>query len=148
MIVADASVWISILLEIDLFHSRSYSWFEEYSRLSAEIAAPTLLLPEVAAGVTRRTDDATIGYTAIQRLISLPNIQIVPVDQRLAMAAAELAANHHLRGADAVYAALAYLLDVPLVTWDQEQMTRVQSVVRTGAPGTTFGSNGQSTASK
>jgi predicted nucleic acid-binding protein len=145
MIVADASVWVSILLEADLFHSQSYSWFEEYSRFSGEVAAPTLLLPEVAAGITRRTDDATTGYAAMQRLVALPQIHIVPVDEYLALVAAELAANYHLRGADAVYAALAYSLNVPLVTWDQEQMMRVRNVVKTGAPGTAFGTNGQST---
>ncbi|MCC6190190.1 MAG: hypothetical protein IT318_14255 [Anaerolineales bacterium] len=42
------------------------------------------------------------------------------VDRRLGKAAAQLAGSAGLRGADAVYAALAQHLAVPLVTWDQE----------------------------
>lgn len=136
MIVVDASVWTSILLETDLFHPQSHAWFQLYSKSNQEIAAPTLLLAEVSAGLTRRTGDAVAGYESIRFLMALPALHIVSLDQRLARIAAEIAADYRLRGADAVYAALAYSLDVPLVTWDQEQMARVQNVVRSGAPGT------------
>jgi predicted nucleic acid-binding protein len=144
MIIVDASVWVSVLLEDDLHHGRSHTWLEEYSSFKGEIAVPTLLLPEVAAGLARRTRNTLAGHTAIHYLTTFPNLYIVQVDQRLATVAAELAADYRLRGADAVYAALAYSLDVPLLTWDREQMTRVQDVIKTGVPGTTFGSNGHS----
>jgi predicted nucleic acid-binding protein len=146
MMVVDASVWVSMLLETDLFHTLSHSWFEEYSRFNGEIAAPSLLLPEVAGGLTRRTNDALVGRQAIQYLAELSGLYIIPIDQRLAATAAELAADYRLRGADAVYVALAYSLDVPLLTWDQEQMMRVNQVVKAGPPGTVFGSNGQNVA--
>jgi predicted nucleic acid-binding protein len=141
MIVVDASVWVSILLDIDLFHRQSYLWFEEYDRFSGEMAAPSLLLPEVAAGLTRRTGDAVAGREATQYLTSLGNLYIIPIDHRLASVAAELAADYHLRGADAVYAALAYSLGVPLLSWDNQQMTRMQKVIKAGTPGILLDSN-------
>jgi predicted nucleic acid-binding protein len=41
-----------------------------------------------------------------------------------------------LLGADAVYAALAHRLGVPLVTWDQEQIARVQTLIKSAMPET------------
>jgi predicted nucleic acid-binding protein len=57
------------------------------------------------------------------------------VDESLAREAAELAARLRLRGADAVYVAVARKLDLPLVTWDAEQRERggAAIVVRTPA---------------
>ena len=39
-----------------------------------------------------------------------------------------------LRGADAVYVALALLMNSPLVTWDKEQLTRAAPIIETLAP--------------
>jgi predicted nucleic acid-binding protein len=47
-----------------------------------------------------------------------------------------MAADYGLRGADAVYAALAAQLAIPLVTWDAEQIARVQTAIQAGIPGT------------
>ena len=142
MIVVDASVWISVLLADDFFHVQSYSWFQTYSELQGEMSEPSLLLPEVAAGLRRRTNDPLVSRNAVQYLTHLTELHIVPIDSHLAHTAAEMAADYRLRGADAVYAALAYSRDVPLVTWDQEQIERVQGVVKVGTPQTFFESPG------
>ena len=54
--------------------------------------------------------------------------RLASVDAELAQLGAELAADRHLRGADALYIALAHRLSVPLVTWDREQRERGQEV--------------------
>ena len=64
----------------------------------------------------------------------LPNVRLVPVDVELAVLGAEAAAELGLRGADALYVALARRLDVPLVTWDQEQRVRSQAAIAVLAP--------------
>ncbi len=48
--------------------------------------------------------------------------------------AAKVAANLRLRGADAFYVAAASRLDIPLVTWDQEQMERARGLVNVITP--------------
>ncbi|HEV8260717.1 MAG TPA: hypothetical protein VGQ19_08175 [Burkholderiales bacterium] len=45
-----------------------------------------------------------------------------------------IAAQYFLRGADAVYAALARQLGTPLVTWDKELLERAAAVVPTFTP--------------
>lgn len=138
MIVVDASVWISVLMRNDFFHQQSYAWFAAYSTTKNGIAAPSLLLAEVAGGIARRTDDARMGKASLQYLMGLEDVKIVSIDPELAQTAAELAADCRLRGADAIYVAVAYTLKVPLLSWDQEQLARVQQVVKAGVPGSVF----------
>jgi predicted nucleic acid-binding protein len=45
-----------------------------------------------------------------------------------------MAADLRLRGAEVVYVAAAYLLQVPLVTWDREQRQRAASVIAVQTP--------------
>jgi predicted nucleic acid-binding protein len=69
------------------------------------------------------------------RLLSrLPALRIVAVGSELAEAAARLAGDQRLRGADSVYVALAKRLSLPLVTWDLEQARRASEVILAGAP--------------
>jgi len=65
----------------------------------------------------------------MQMLLRMPALRIVHVERRLGMSAAQLAADLGLRGADAVYVALAQQLTVPLITLDQEQLDRTGSVI-------------------
>jgi predicted nucleic acid-binding protein len=56
------------------------------------------------------------------------------LDEAAATTSATLAVDLRLRGADAPYVALGLHLGLPLVTWDQEQMTRAASVIQTRTP--------------
>ena len=86
------------------------------------IVAPALALAEVAGAISRRTGHSSLGTGATASLQRLPSMRLIPVDVELAQLGAELAAGLHLRGADALYVALAHRLGVPLVTWDREQL--------------------------
>jgi predicted nucleic acid-binding protein len=59
---------------------------------------------------------------------------MVAVDAELAEAAARVAGDLRLRGADSVYVALAKQLSLELVTWDLEQASRASVVIRAGVP--------------
>jgi len=52
----------------------------------------------------------------------------------LARATARLAASHRLRGADAVYLAVADLTKATLVSWDREMLERGAGAVETLDP--------------
>ncbi len=127
--VVDASVWVSVLVPQDVHHTQSRAWLEERMREGALLIAPVILLAEVGGAVARRTGESGLGRRAAEVLLSLPNLRLVPVDDRVGYEAARLAAQLGLRGADAVYVATAALLGVPLVTWDIEQRERAQPVV-------------------
>ncbi|MEZ4609581.1 MAG: PIN domain-containing protein [Caldilineaceae bacterium] len=59
---------------------------------------------------------------------------IVPMNEAIADIAINVAAHQRLRGSDAVYAAVARRYNTTLVTLDQEQATRMGSVVTTQSP--------------
>ena len=56
------------------------------------------------------------------------------IDGSVGMRAAEIATHLKLRGADAVYVAVAERLKLPLVTWDGEQRSRASVLVSTSVP--------------
>ena len=88
------------------------------------LVAPTLLLTEVAAAIARRTGDEVLATAAVAQLQRFPLLQLESLDENLAIAAASLAGTLRLRGADAVYAAVADQFSAPLISWDNEQITR------------------------
>jgi predicted nucleic acid-binding protein len=144
MIVTDASVWVSLFRLNDIHRQASMAWLMDYTAANGELIAPVLLLAEVGGAVARRTGQSHLGHAALQQLVGYSFLRFISLDQQLAQVAAEIAVDYQLRGADAIYAAVAYSLSVPLVTWDQEQIKRVQKVIKSGIPGTNFSTNGSS----
>jgi len=64
----------------------------------------------------------------------ISTITIIDLDESLAEVATESAANYHLRGSDAIYAAVATRIATQLVTVDSEQIERVKKVVKVRRP--------------
>jgi len=122
--VVDASVWVSRFLPDDVHHQTSRRWFEDVIVRGDPLVSPALVLPEIAGALGRRTGDAELALRAVSLLQLLPSLRLVPIDGRLADAAARVASTARLRGADSVYVALAEELGLPLVTWDREQLER------------------------
>ena len=71
------------------------------------VIVPTLLLPEIASAAARASDDSTGALQYANATAALPHLTLVSLTPTTARQAAELAANHRLRGADAVYLAVA-----------------------------------------
>jgi predicted nucleic acid-binding protein len=134
MVVADASVWISSLLSGDVNHVVSRQWIRRWTRAGGAIVVPTLFLAEVAGAMARQTGQTRLGLRAVTDILASPRIRLDALDRTLAEAAARHAASLPLKGADAVYVALAEQLGVPLVTWDREQLTRAASVIAVQTP--------------
>jgi predicted nucleic acid-binding protein len=61
-------------------------------------------------------------------------VRLAPIDQALIVDATNLSADLGLRGADAIYVALAKQLGVPLLTFDTEQLTRPAGIITTIQP--------------
>lgn len=131
MRVVDASVWVSRLVPQDVHHPASRRWLEAHAD---PLIAPILLLAEVAGAIARRTGAPELGRQAVETLTQLPNLRLVPLDPRLGLETARLAADLQLRGADAAYVAVAYHLHLPLVTWDREQADRAGPLIAVYTP--------------
>lgn len=134
MFVVDASVWVSMLVPKDETHRRSRKWVQETVNEGIVFVEPSLLLIEIAAAISRRTRRSDLGLRAVRQIGAIPNIRFVYLDESATRAASEFAATFRLRGADAIYASLAYTLAIPLITWDTEQLDRAADVVAARFP--------------
>jgi predicted nucleic acid-binding protein len=129
MIVIDASVWVSRILVEDLFHTVSQAWLRSQAAKGHLLVVPSLFFAEVGGAVARRTGSTGTGVDAIQRIARVPALRVVALNRELGMEAGRLAAQLRLRGADAVYVALARRLNTPLATWDEELLQRAGQAV-------------------
>lgn len=128
--VVDASVWIGVFRTGDAHHVASRAWMATQTRAGMALFAPLIALPEVAGPIARITGRRETGLRATRRLLETPGIRLVDLDRRLMSEALILAARLRLRGADAVYVAVARRFHVPLVTWDQQLAERAAPVVQ------------------
>ena len=98
---------------------------------------PALALAEIGGAIGRISDDKVRARAVVRRVQRLRSVHIHALDYDLAIAATNLAIDLRIRGADAVYVALAARLSLPLVTWDQELLERAAGriEVRTPEPG-------------
>ncbi|MCP5099073.1 MAG: type II toxin-antitoxin system VapC family toxin [Chloroflexi bacterium] len=134
MIVIDASVWVSFLVQQDANHKATQPWLTKTITNKAAIAAPIVLLAEVGGAISRRLGKADIGERTINQLLAIPSLRLVSIGHALGIQAAQIAANHQLRGADALYVAVASQLNIPLVSWDKEHLQRVSGLITTYTP--------------
>lgn len=134
MSVVDASVWVSRFLPDDAFYAASRAWLLEAARAGRPLFAPTIMAAEVAGAIARRTGDSRLGYQVARQIRQTPGMQFIAIDDSLGMYAAQLASELRMRAADALYVAAAHRLQLPLVTWDAEQLERVGGVVVAHTP--------------
>jgi predicted nucleic acid-binding protein len=133
-VVIDASVWASSLLHNDSNYQAAHGWISNHIGKGGYFVSPLLLVIEISATVSRVTQDARSGRAAATQLYSFSLMRLVPLDQLLLDEAVDLAAHFYLRGADALYVAVAKQLSIPLVTFDAEQLTRPASIITTIRP--------------
>lgn len=129
MFTIDASVWVNAFDQRETGHAASRQFLELVRHQARPIIVPTLVLVEVAGAVSRTRQDPAGAQAFAQALSHLPGLTQRPLDVALANRALSLAARHGLRGADAVYAAVAAEAGCRLVTLDNEQLTRLVGVV-------------------
>jgi len=129
-VVVDASIWVSRLVPHDEHHERCQKWLLRQREAGVTLVAPSLLLPEVAGAISRRTGDGTLAERAVRSLQSLPGLRLIEMNQTVIQAAAQLAASCGMRGADSIYAAVAQQLNIPLATLDIDQRTKASNVVQ------------------
>lgn len=134
MFTVDASVHINGLNPAEEGSPESQAFLEQIYRHPWPVFSPTLLLVELAATVARVFNDTERGIVVAQAVQGLPGQIWVPLDDALAEEAARLAARYRVRGADAVYAAVARRYGAALVTRDRQQLERLRPALPVLAP--------------
>jgi predicted nucleic acid-binding protein len=134
MPVIDASVYMALVNAHERDHASSWAWFEQAKAAAELVVAPVILLAEVAAALGRGVGDPMLAHRVVQQLARSDVIELMPVTQTLAVQAAGIAADHRIRGCDAIYVALADQLGDCLVTLDRQQLERGTAIVDVRAP--------------
>jgi predicted nucleic acid-binding protein len=122
--VVDASVWVANYHVADPAHTQCADWLRAAIASGERLVAPSLVLAEVAAAIARLTGSPRTATQAIEHLSRLPGFELFDLDGPRARRAAEVAAATRVRGADAVYLALAIEHGAVLISLDRVQRER------------------------
>lgn len=130
----DASVFLNAFNPYGAGHEDSHRFLSLLQEQATPIIVPALLLPEVAAAVSRGRQDEALAREFAAALHRLPHLVWVALDTNLARQASDVAARYRLRGSDAVYAAVALRFGAALVTLDRDQRQRVTEILTAQTP--------------
>ena len=135
MYIIDASVLVADARPSDPSHAEAHTLLTHLRAEEGVVYLPTIVLAEVAAAISRGTGDSSMAERWVTGLEQLSLFRFVSVDKKLGQLAAKVAAQHQIRGCDAVYVALAKQQGVTLITLDRQQRERTPAdlVARTPA---------------
>jgi len=134
MAILDASVYLALINSDESEHAASWRWFKQVQENRETISAPVILLAETAAALSRGVGNIALAHQAVAQLRNSPLIKLIPVTTDLAALAASIAADHQIRGCDAVYVALAAQHNDYLMTLDKQQLDRGANIITTRQP--------------
>ena len=134
MYVIDASVHVADAWPQEPHHAEARTLLAHIAIQGKTVYLPAIVLAEIAAAISRGTGRAALAQRLTAALQRVPHFQFIPVDDMLGRLAAGLAAQHRLRGCDAVYVALAQQRTATLITLDRQQQMRVPSDVTARTP--------------
>lgn len=133
-VTVDASVFVNALSPDEDGSDESAEFISRLKHEGLVLIQPTLFIPEVVASIARKQDSTDIALEILQELKKFPNLTLIDLTDDFADLASEAAANHRLRGSDAVYAAVALRFGTEFITLDKEQLDRLPKVLPVRAP--------------
>jgi predicted nucleic acid-binding protein len=133
-LVLDASVLVAVFWPDDTQHTTSRAWIERQVDVGEALLIPALALPEVAGPIRRRTGQRMLSRQALDDMLNIPGVTVVSITEDLGKLAADLASELSLKGGEAVYAALALMEGVTLVSWDREHLERCPGRIEVRTP--------------
>ncbi len=134
MLTIDANVFIGAASPTEKSHRDSDLLLSRVRRDGLLLHCPTLLLPEVVSGIIRPTGNVVVTQLTVLGIENFPQMHWVELTQARAEVAVQIALTCRLRGADAVYVAVAQEFGTTLVTWDAEVLARGTAAVSVMTP--------------
>lgn len=139
MYTIDTSVWVNATEPTEAGHADSYRLLSTLRARAVPIIVSSLVLVEIAGTLSRIRTTAR-GLRLVGIVQRLRAVTFIPLDNGFTQRAFTIAAHHRLRGADAVYAAVAQQHSTTLVSLDREHLTRLVGVVPVQTPSVAFAS--------
>ena len=130
----DASVFVNALSPDENGSDERAEFISQLKREGVAFIQPTLFVLEVVASIARKQDNTEIVLEILHELKNIPKLTLVDLEEDLADYASEVAAEHRLRGSDAVYAAVSLRFGTELITLDKEQLDRLPKVLAVRKP--------------
>lgn len=124
MLTVDANVFVSAASTTEVQYGASMLFLSRLLSLSLPLYYPTIVVSETTAGIVRPTNNVSLARRTADNLGLLTGMNLIAVDENRARLASELAITYRLRGADAIYVAVAQEFGTILITWDTELLTR------------------------
>jgi predicted nucleic acid-binding protein len=115
-------------------HQVSRQFLDLLRAQALPVIVPNLVLVEVSGAISRTRRAPEQAQAFAFALGRLPHVTIRALDEILTIQALAVAAQHGLRGADAVYAAVALEVGSTLVTLDSEHLTRLSTLMTVCTP--------------
>ena len=134
MYTLDASVWLREATPIDPAYHTCHALLAALLARATPLYEPWLLLAEVGGPVSRLLRDPMRGRLYSEIVRTFPNTTFVALDEMLAREASDLAADYSLRGADAIYAAIARRHGCVLISLDAEHRQRLGAILTVLTP--------------
>ena len=134
MYTVDASVWVNAFDQRESGYVVSRRFLDALKVRALPIIVPNLVLVEVAGAISRTRGAPAEAQAFAIALSRLPHVTVCVLDEVCALHALTLAGQHGLRGADAVYAAVALRAGSTLVTLDNEHLTRFVDLLTVCTP--------------
>lgn len=132
--IVDASVWVASFLPDEKHHQDAALFLRRLVESGVRVMLPTLALAEIGGAIARRSTDEHPASKIIAFIHAQSWIEFAPIDDVLGNSAAQAAIHQRLRGADAVYVALAAARRQPLITLDREMLERAPDDIKCMAP--------------
>ena len=133
-VTVDASVFVNALSPDEDGSDERAEFISQLKRDGVAFIQPTLFVLEVVASIARKQDNTEIALEILHELKNIPKLTLVDLEEDLADYASEVAAEHRLRGSDAVYAAVSLRFGTELITLDKEQLERLPKVLEVRKP--------------
>ena len=134
MATLDSSVLISLFNAHHRQHAQTVPWLREAVADGEPLRAPVTALAELSGAIATGTGDKQLARDVEAHIRHSPLFEFLPVAMPLAERAATIAAEHQVRGTDAIYFAVAETLGDRLVTLNPRQLQRGGAVVETVRP--------------
>ncbi|MEK7208449.1 MAG: type II toxin-antitoxin system VapC family toxin [Patescibacteria group bacterium] len=130
-LTVDSSVFVAAFREEEPCSREALHFVSDIEKGLHTVVTPTTVILEVIAAIRRRTASCELARNVGEKLLTLPTISLIDITAFRMAQYLDIASESGLAGMDGIVVGVAREFDVPLLTLDQEIISRGRLLVRT-----------------